>query len=100
MDDEVVEKDATGKRLQFTGNKFEKSRLAAGVWPEHGNDFAGLGLETKRLESKNRSLRRIRRVCVAYLLDAETHVRISVWAIRSGQRAARAGAHASLRRSK
>src|SRR5690242_13805450 len=73
MNDEPVEKNAPGERLEDAGNQLEESRLAAGVGAENGHDFAGARLKAGGFQSEERSLRGIRGIGVADLLDGEAH---------------------------
>ena len=99
--DEAVKEDAAGKRLERTGNNLQQCGFAAGVRAEHGDDFAGFGLEAGGFQREYRRLLGVGRVGVADLLDAEA------WFARNTRRLAsatgcrfHADGHANLRRNR
>src|ERR1700739_1442927 len=102
---ESVQEDAAGKRFECAGNEFEQRGLAAGIGPENRDNFRRLSLEAECFESEEWSLRRIRSINIACLLDAQTHLGIAARLVSRGIRTGWWGrskgcAHASLLRSK
>src|SRR5690349_11425828 len=96
---ESIQENAAGERMERAGNQFKQRGFAAGVGAENGDKFSGLGLEAHRLKREERRLRRIGRVRITDLLDAETHIRGGARSV-SRKRVAERAAHAILRRSR
>ena len=103
--DETVEQDASGERFESAGDEFQQSRFAAGIGAEHGDDFAGTRLKAAGFQREERSLRGIRGIGVADLLDAQANFAGSARGVdgtlRGGrERSASCAAHASRLRNR
>src|SRR5262245_43320912 len=68
---ETVEENASGQRLEGAGNNLEQRGFAAGVWAQHCDHFACLGLKAGGFQREYGRLLWIGRVGVANLFDAE-----------------------------
>src|SRR5215472_1246930 len=75
MNHEAVEKNASGKGVEDSGNQLKERGLPAGIGSENGHDLAGARVKARGFESEERGLRRICGVGVADLLDGETDFR-------------------------